>query len=717
MAQVFGKFAGVYLKNGWTPVPVEMGSKRIAVDGFTGHDGEYPAARYVMDNWNAKYGAYNIGLRLGHDVIGIDVDAYGERNGAESLANLERELGELPYTYVSTSRSDGISGIRLFRVPRGNDANWRGKAAGGIDVISWHYRYVVCEPSIHPSTGNVYAWFLECHNGGGIEFIPCDVPAVADLPVLPEIWQEFLSSDFTGVKSEKLDTDVITDWLSMVGCGEPCEVISETASMWVSAVGDASDAGGIHDAVKDGIHSLLGDAVAGHAGALDELARLEQAFRNARDVRHDDRSGECDAEWRRLLYGEVRLRRGTESLCDDPCYDEYASASALKSMRPINSGTGLPYDRDEKEIARRARELRLNRAAQWRVQSESASEAPESQNGADFLEMNIPSPRVLVDDLLLLDGNTMLVAQRKAGKTTLVHNLVKSMCDDTDFLGAYPVNKPEGMKVALMDFEMQEGMLLEWLRDKIKLTKRGAASLELFRFRGKSSSFNIMSNSDREKWSKRLSDSGVEFLILDCLAPAMAANGLDENGTYEASTFLNALDEVTRMAGISGTLVVHHMGHAGERGRGASRLRDWPETEIHLIPEGQGADDNGHLRPRAKRFLAAEGRLGAFDERELSFDEGTHLLFVSGGSRAEAATEAALPAVMNYIQQTPGCTKTAVYTNAPGARRQAKEAALRELTEDGSVCVHIPPGKTSHNLYDNRECPDPSIHAMKINVK
>ena len=47
----------------------------------------------------------------------MDVDAYGGKPGAETLARLEAELGSLPQTLMSASRTDGRSGIRWFTAP------------------------------------------------------------------------------------------------------------------------------------------------------------------------------------------------------------------------------------------------------------------------------------------------------------------------------------------------------------------------------------------------------------------------------------------------------------------------------------------------------------------------------------------------------------------------------------------------------------------------
>jgi hypothetical protein len=48
-------------------------------------------------------------------------------------------------------------------------------------------------------------------------------------------------------------------------------------------------------------------------------------------------------------------------------------------------------------------------------------------------------------------------------------------------------------------------------------------------------------------------------------------------------------------------MVVHHMGHAGERSRGDSRILDWPDASWKLVRED--LDD-----PASPRYLSAFGR-------------------------------------------------------------------------------------------------------------
>jgi bifunctional DNA primase/polymerase-like protein len=148
--------------------------------------------------WERSDPYSNVALRLPDGVIGIDLDLYedptkdhpaAERQAAWKV--LEARLGPLPGSPRATSRDDGASGIRLYRVP----PSW--KAAGILpaapvceghplpdgreakpgdlvspgEVIQHHHRYMVAPPSLHPS-GRRYRWL-----GGNI--LP-----VSDLPIL-----------------------------------------------------------------------------------------------------------------------------------------------------------------------------------------------------------------------------------------------------------------------------------------------------------------------------------------------------------------------------------------------------------------------------------------------------------------------------------------------------------------------------------------------------
>lgn len=82
---------------------------------------------------------------------------------------------------------------------------------------------------------------------------------------------------------------------------------------------------------------------------------------------------------------------------------------------------------------------------------------------------------------------------------------------------------------------------------------------------------------------------------LDCLRPVLDSLGLDEN--HDTGRVLVALDELAASAGVGEFALIHHMGHAGERSRGDSRLRDWPDAELRIVR----ADDD----PASPRFFTA----------------------------------------------------------------------------------------------------------------
>lgn len=227
----------------------------------------------------------------------------------------------------------------------------------------------------------------------------------------------------------------------------------------------------------------------------------------------------------------------------------------------------------------------------------------------------------------------ILAAQFKAGKTTLVANVIRSLCDGDPFLSRHGVTPVEGT-IALLDFEMGTDQLKHWYRDQqIAHTDR----ILVVPMRGLASSFNILDQQVRAEWAVRL--RGVEYLVVDCLRPILDGLGLDEH--HDVGVFLVALDALLAEAGIAEALVVHHMGHTNERSRGDSRLRDWPDVEWRLVRK----DDD----PASARFIAAYGRDVDIAEQELGYDSVTRRLTIVGGSRRDAKVEDALSAVLAFI--------------------------------------------------------------------
>ena len=169
------------------------------------------------------------------------------------------------------------------------------------------------------------------------------------------------------------------------------------------------------------------------------------------------------------------------------------------------------------------------------------------------------------------DGRVLLAAQFKAGKTTLVGNLARSLADGTPFLGKFDVPSTAAA-IVVIDDEMSERQTQQWLADQHIANPGNVA--DVITLRGNVGAFNLLDEHCLAQWMKRLAQLGCDYLILDCLRPVLDVLGLDEN--HDAGRLLTAFDTLMLQAGIADACLIQHMGHTGERARGDSRFKDWP---------------------------------------------------------------------------------------------------------------------------------------------
>ena len=114
-------------------------------------------------------------------------------------------------------------------------------------------------------------------------------------------------------------------------------------------------------------------------------------------------------------------------------------------------------------------------------------------------------------------------AQYKAGKTTLVGNLIRSLVDSDPFLGRFAVHMP-ARRIVLIDNEMSLNTLRRWLRDQ-KINTVSAVA-DVIALRGKTAAFDLLDDRRRAEWATRLRDVGCDYLLFDCLRPVLDALGL-----------------------------------------------------------------------------------------------------------------------------------------------------------------------------------------------
>src|SRR3712207_4897598 len=291
----FAGHAGAYRAAGLLgTLLLPAGQKFPPPSGFTGEDGRWPTEEDIAA-WNDRAGnAFNLALRLPEDLIGIDVDAYDDRPGAATLADAEARWGALSATYVSSAREDGVSGIRLFRIPTGLD--WPNVVGPGIETVRYGHRYVVASPSIHPKTDTAYRWTAP--DGSTV-----DVPDLALVPDLPEAWIAGLTGGRAAGPRRSRTTVDVDAWLGNLPDGAPCDDVVEVLDRWRLAL----DAGGSrYEAMRDTTMALVFRGHAGCPGVARALMDLQVQYEAAIAG-----EGERDPhEWLRSLHGAVEKTAG-----------------------------------------------------------------------------------------------------------------------------------------------------------------------------------------------------------------------------------------------------------------------------------------------------------------------------------------------------------------------------------------------------------------------
>ena len=297
----YERSAKEYRALGWLDVlPLPAGKKSHPPTGFTGKRFAHvsPDDDQIL-NWIKNKGLGNIALRMPANVLGIDVDAYGDKAGSETLTRAIASFGPLPDTWRVTSRDDGTSGIRFYRVPEG--LQWPNQVGPGIETIHRGHRYAVVWPSLHPE-GRVYRW-IGPDNMTAIGTGPS--PMI--LPELPSTWvQELTHGQLATAATERSDANAeemavaFAEWCTP---GNPCALVNRKIEDLNEAL--SGRLGSRHDAVRDLMLSLLRLGQTGHTGVNYALQKTGQDF--SAIVGADRGSVTADLEWRRMLLGGISI--------------------------------------------------------------------------------------------------------------------------------------------------------------------------------------------------------------------------------------------------------------------------------------------------------------------------------------------------------------------------------------------------------------------------
>jgi hypothetical protein len=150
-----------YSKRGWRCVPIIPGKKHPELPAW---QDVATTKEDVLRRWWHLYPNHGVGIVTGVEsgIFVLDVDISGDKQGDETLADLEHEHGALPDTVEVVTGSGGRH--LYFRMPAGHViANDAGRRLGpGLDVRG-EGGQVVAPPTLHPTSGRRYEWEVDHH--------------------------------------------------------------------------------------------------------------------------------------------------------------------------------------------------------------------------------------------------------------------------------------------------------------------------------------------------------------------------------------------------------------------------------------------------------------------------------------------------------------------------------------------------------------------------
>ena len=281
-----------YRKAGWGgPLPLPYKEKHPPPLDYTKRVSEYPTIEKIAE-WMNDGKKHNICCRLAgvteeHELLGIDVDDYWKgdkkKEGFAQLRALEDKLGKLPTTWISSARTDGKSGIRYFRVPRG--LAFRGKVDKDIEVIRKGHRFAVVWPSIHPE-GGTYWWFEPGVRPDKEAKSIWDgtLPDARQLPLLPDAWIDYLTNGRTEATDDELidvdsSVDEVMAWARDIFYDFEGSVCSKTAEKLELHKKNIEDEATSHDKLTNGHWNLCRLGAEGHHGVGAAMLALEDSFK------------------------------------------------------------------------------------------------------------------------------------------------------------------------------------------------------------------------------------------------------------------------------------------------------------------------------------------------------------------------------------------------------------------------------------------------------
>ncbi|WP_164681202.1 AAA family ATPase [Mycobacterium intracellulare] len=413
--------------NGWTgPIPIGKERNGRYKDPWVAHRHGWDGTDAVPDEWeelaaeaenrrrNGTPGILALGERLPAGVLGVDVDAYDGKNGKQTLEDWAQQWGPLPPTYIVTARRDGVSGIRLYRVPE--DYYPKEIPDSGVEFLDRHHRYMAVPPSWH-HTGQRYRLLFP--NGrrskSGV------LPSLSKIPLLPQTYLDGLPASATVAGGEDASDTEVAEFGQRYDDGPLPEAV-----LWIigKTIKDPN-CESVRNAIRDALCWAAREAKGKRFGwdhALDHIrTAAKQAYEKRGRQLDEDEFGRLTA----FAIGQVRDTSESE-LYDAWQSDDWQQGRAVTDDDPFDESAD-PERRIEQQVKRELEKQEVRRRVVERTaQARIEIGAERAVDALTFLTEDLDVEPLWGDGSRVIwaqGEGLMIVGPQGVGKSTLAQQL------------------------------------------------------------------------------------------------------------------------------------------------------------------------------------------------------------------------------------------------------------------------------------------------------
>jgi 5S rRNA maturation endonuclease (ribonuclease M5) len=402
-------------------------------------------------------------------------------------------------------------------------------------------------------------------------------------------------------------------------------------------------------------------------------------------VDRDEPGDEWAAKVTAKLEGVAKAYRFVRAAEGKDAADHIAAGHGLNAFEDYTPPTiVVEPDPTERLVQNKLTDLRvLERAREILDQERHARTwSPPVSYGTLGDELAIPAPEVSwrFKGMLGAGHNALVIATRKAGKTTLINQTVRCLADGERFLNRFDTTPVDG-GIGVFNYEVGAEQYRDWMRD---VGVENTQKVHMLHLRGKR--LPIGDPRVRSWVTQWLRERQIKVWIVDPFS--RAAIGTVDNGNDEmkVGAFLDHLDVIKAEAGVEELIMPAHTPKAkvesgDESASGSQRLEGWPDALWYVTKDEEGM-----------RFLRAEGRDIDVAEEQVTFDPATRGLTLGGWDRRTTAANRDAEHVRQFVTENPGCTQNTIQAEmgwGPARTGKAVTAArIRREPGPGRSTLH-----------------------------